>query len=285
MIQHFIEGLVAYEFLQNALITCIIVGLISGVVGSFIVLRGMSLMGDAISHAVLPGVAASYMLGVNYIIGASVFGILAAGIIGFVTQRSTLKTDTAIGIVFSTFFALGIVLISFAKSSTDLYHILFGNVLAVRQSDILLTGVVALIVFTFMLLFYKELLVSSFDPVMAEAYGLNVRVIHYGLMFALTLVAVTSLQTIGTILVIALLITPAATAYLLTNRLSRMIVISAAISTFSSIVGLFFSYSYNLASGASIVLTAATCFVFAFLFSPKSGILIKHKQEEKHESI
>lgn len=285
MIQDFIKGLIQYEFLQNALITCIIVGLISGIVGSFIILRGMSLMGDAISHAVLPGVAASYMLGVNYIIGASLFGIMAAGLIGFVTQRTTLKNDTAIGIVFSSFFALGIILISFAKSSTDLYHILFGNVLAVRQSDILLTGAVAIVVFVFMLLFYKELLVSSFDPVMAEAYGLNVRVIHYGLMFALTLVAVTSLQTIGTILVIALLITPASAAYLLTNRLSHMIVIAALISTFSSIVGLFFSYSYNLASGASIVLTAVACFILAFLFSPKSGILIKHKQEENNEII
>lgn len=283
MIQHFIEGIIKYEFLQNALLTCIIVGLISGVVGSFIVLRGMSLMGDAISHAVLPGVAISYMMGANYIIGASVFGIMAAALIGFVTQRSQLKNDTAIGIVFSSFFALGIILISYAKSSTDLYHILFGNVLAVRQSDIILTGGVAIVVFIVIMLFYKELLVSSFDPVMAEAYGLNVKLIHYGLMFALTLVAVTSLQTIGTILVVALLVTPAATAYLLTNRLSKMIVISAIISTLSSIIGLFFSYSYNLDSGAAIVLTAACFFVLAFLFSPKQGLLIRHKKGESNE--
>ncbi|WP_314061629.1 metal ABC transporter permease [uncultured Vagococcus sp.] len=283
MIGNFIEGLIKYEFLQNALITCIIVGLISGVIGSFIVLRGMSLMGDAISHAVLPGVAISYMVGANFIIGASVFGIMAALLIGFVTQKSKLKSDTAIGIVFSSFFALGIILISFAKSSTDLYHILFGNVLAVRQSDIMITAIVAVVVFVFVLLFFKELLVSSFDPTMAQAYGLNVNLIHYGLMFGLTLVAVTALQTIGTVLVVALLVTPAATAFLLTNKLSRMIVISASLSTVSSVIGLFFSYSFNVASGAAIVLTAAIFFILAFVFSPKQGIVFNRKEVVVHE--
>lgn len=283
MIGNFIEGLIKYEFLQNALITCIIVGLISGVIGSFIVLRGMSLMGDAISHAVLPGVAISYMVGANFIIGASVFGIMAALLIGFVTQKSNLKSDTAIGIVFSSFFALGIILISFAKSSTDLYHILFGNVLAVRQSDIMITAIVAVVVFVFVLLFFKELLVSSFDPTMAQAYGLNVNLIHYGLMFGLTLVAVTALQTIGTVLVVALLVTPAATAFLLTTKLSRMIVISASLSTISSVIGLFFSYSFNIASGAAIVLTAAVFFILAFIFSPKQGIVFNRKEVVVHE--
>lgn len=285
MILNFIEALGRYEFLQNALITSIIVGIISGVIGSFIILRGMSLMGDAISHAVLPGVAVSYMLGSNYIIGASIFGILAAGLIGFVTQKSNIKNDTAIGIIFSTFFALGVILISFAKSSTDLYHILFGNVLAVKTSDIILTIIVGCIVVIFVVLFYKELVVTSFDPTMAKAYGLNTGLIHYALMFLLTLVAVSSLQTVGTILVIALLVTPAATAYLLTNKLSRMIIIAAALGVLSSIIGLFFSYSYNLASGATIVLTAAFFFILAFLFSPKKGILFTKKEEEFCEEV
>ncbi|WEG73749.1 metal ABC transporter permease [Vagococcus intermedius] len=279
MISNFIDGLIQYEFLQNALITCLIVGLVSGIIGCFIVLRGMSLMGDAISHAVLPGVAMSYMLGVNYIIGASLFGIASAGLIGLVTQKSKLKNDTAIGIVFSSFFALGVIMISFAQSSTDLYHILFGNVLAVRQSDIIMTGVVAIVVLLGILLFYKELLVSSFDPTMAKAYGLNTQLIHYALMFGLTLVAVTALQTIGTILVVALLVTPAATAFLLTNKLKHMIFLSAFISIVSSVIGLFFSYSYNLASGAAIVLTAVVFFIAAFLFSPKQGIIIKRREE------
>ncbi|MGX4685500.1 metal ABC transporter permease [Vagococcus sp. JNUCC 83] len=285
MVQHFIEGLIKYDFLQNALITSVIVGIVSGVIGSFIILRGMSLMGDAISHAVLPGVAVSYMLGGSYMIGASIFGIMAAGLIGFVTQKSKLKNDTAIGIVFSSFFALGIILISFAESSTDLYHILFGNVLAVRPSDMYTTLAVAVAVILFVILFYKELLVSSFDPVMAQAYGLKVQVIHYALMFFLTLVAVSSLQTVGTILVVAMLVTPAATAYLLTDKLSTMIVIASSLGAISAVIGLFFSYSYNLASGATIVLTTVMFFVIAFIFSPKQGFIIKRKEEVIIEEV
>ncbi|MFZ2583719.1 MAG: metal ABC transporter permease, partial [Trichococcus flocculiformis] len=139
MLNEFIQGLLDFQFLQNALITSVMVGISAGIIGSFIILRGMSLMGDAISHAVLPGVALSYMLGSSYILGATFFGMASAALIGFVTKHSRLKNDTAIGIVFSAFFALGIILISFARSSTDLYHILFGNVLAVRDSDMLLT--------------------------------------------------------------------------------------------------------------------------------------------------
>ena len=285
MIQNFINGLIQYEFLQNALLTSIIVGVVSGVIGSFIILRGMSLMGDAISHAVLPGVAMSYILGANYMIGASIFGIAAAGLIGFVTQKSKLKSDTAIGIVFSSFFALGIILISFAQSSTDLYHILFGNVLAVRPSDLYTTLGVAIAVILFVAIFYKELLVSSFDPVMAQAYGLKVQAIHYALMFFLTLVAVSSLQTVGTVLVVAMLVTSAATAYLLTDKLSVMIFIASLIGGISAVVGLFFSYSYNLASGATIVLTTAVFFIIAFIFSPKQGIVFKKKEVMAIEEI
>ena len=274
MIAAFIDGLFRYQFLQNALLTSIIVGLISGVIGSFIILRGMSLMGDAISHAVLPGVAVSYMFGFNYIFGASIFGLLAALSIGFITQKSPLKNDTAIGVVFSSFFALGIIFISFAKSSTDLYHILFGNVLAVADTDILITCVVGVIVLIFV----------AFDPTMAQAYGLNIQFFHYALMFLLTLVAVSSLQTVGTILVIAMLITPAATAYLLTNHLPTMIGLASTFGILSSVIGLFFSYSYNLASGATIVLTAALFFLLAFFFSPKKGLVFVNREKEMEES-
>ncbi|EOL43935.1 manganese transport system membrane protein mntC [Enterococcus phoeniculicola] len=277
MISAFIDGVFQYQFLQNALLTSVMVGLISGVIGSFIILRGMSLMGDAISHAVLPGVALSYMIGGSYIIGASLFGLAASALIGFITEKSQLKNDTAIGIVFSTFFALGIILISFAKSSTDLYHILFGNVLAVTDSDMFMTAIVGVCVVLFVLIFYKELLVSSFDPTMAKVYGLNTTLIHYALMFLLTLVAVTSLQTVGTILVIAMLITPAATAYFLTDRLSIMIILASTIGVVSAVVGLFFSYTYNLASGAAIVLTAGVFFTLAFLFAKSKGILRQKK--------
>ncbi|MEG0475928.1 MAG: metal ABC transporter permease, partial [Carnobacterium sp.] len=207
--------------------------------------------------------------------------VFAALLIGLVTQHSKLKSDTAIGIVFSSFFAAGIIAISFAKSSTDLYHILFGNVLAVTQTDMIITVVVAILVILFVVLYYKELLVSSFDPVMSQAYGLKVQLIHYVLMLLLTLVAVAALQTVGTILVVAMLITPAATAYLLSNKLSTMILIASTIGIISSVVGLFLSYSYNLASGAAIVLTTTVFFLVAFLFSPKQNLLIKRRKDKK----
>ena len=279
MLNEFIQGLLDFQFLQNALITSVMVGISAGIIGSFIILRGMSLMGDAISHAVLPGVALSYMLGSSYIIGATIFGMASAALIGFVTKHSRLKNDTAIGIVFSAFFALGIILISFARSSTDLYHILFGNVLAVRDSDMFLTAAVLVIVLIAVPLFYKQLKLTSFAPTIAKSYGWNISAINYGLMFLLTLVAVTSLQTVGTILVIAMLITPAATAYQLTDKLLVMIVLSTVFGTLSSIVGLYFSYSYNLPSGATIVMAAAVFFIVAFIFAPKKG-LIGHLRKE-----
>ena len=279
MLNDFIQGLLDFQFLQNALITSVMVGISAGIIGSFIILRGMSLMGDAISHAVLPGVALSYMLGSSYIIGATIFGMASAALIGFVTKHSRLKNDTAIGIVFSAFFALGIILISFARSSTDLYHILFGNVLAVRDSDMFLTAAVLVIVLIAVPLFYKQLKLTSFAPTIAKSYGWNISAINYGLMFLLTLVAVTSLQTVGTILVIAMRITPAATAYQLTDKLLVMIVLSTVFGTLSSIVGLYFSYSYNLPSGATIVMAAAVFFIVAFIFAPKKGLIGQLRKE------
>ncbi|MFZ1690137.1 MAG: metal ABC transporter permease [Trichococcus flocculiformis] len=279
MLNEFIQGLLDFQFLQNALITSVMVGISAGIIGSFIILRGMSLMGDAISHAVLPGVALSYMLGSSYIIGATIFGMASAALIGFVTKHSRLKNDTAIGIVFSAFFALGIILISFARSSTDLYHILFGNVLAVRDSDMFLTAAVLVNVLIAVPLFYKQLKLTSFAPTIAKSYGWNISAINYGLMFLLTLVAVTSLQTVGTILVIAMLITPAATAYQLTDKLLVMIVLSTVFGTLSSIVGLYFSYSYNLPSGATIVMAAAVFFIVAFIFAPKKGLIGQLRKE------
>ena len=279
MLNEFIQGLLDFQFLQNALITSVMVGISAGIIGSFIILRGMSLMGDAISHAVLPGVALSYMLGSSYIIGATIFGMASAALIGFVTKHSRLKNDTAIGIVFSAFFALGIILISFARSSTDLYHILFGNVLAVRDSDMFLTAAVLVIVLIAVLLFYKQLKLTSFAPTIAKSYGWNISAINYGLMFLLTLVAVTSLQTVGTILVIAMLITPAATAYQLTDKLLVVIVLSTVFGTISSIAGLYFSYTYNLPSGATIVMAAAVFFIVAFIFAPKKGLIGQLRKE------
>src|SRR3954466_1677363 len=271
----FIEAVIQYGFLQKALLTSIMVGIICGVIGCFIILRGMALMGDAISHAVLPGVAISYMLGINFFFGAVFSGVLTALAIGFVTQNSRIKHDTSIGIMFTAAFASGIIMITLLKSSTDLYHILFGNVLAVRSADMWITLGIGLIVIAAVYLFYKELLVTSFDETMGAAYGLPTRVIHYFLMTLLTLVTVASLQTVGIVLVVAMLITPAATAYLLTNRLWVMLYLSAGVGVLSSIFGLYFSYTYNLASGAAIVLAATVIFILAFVFSPKQGLVLR----------
>ncbi|MEY8292946.1 metal ABC transporter permease [Carnobacteriaceae bacterium 52-44] len=268
----FFNDLLVYDFLQKALITSVMVGIISGIIGSFIVLRGMSLMGDAISHAVLPGVAISYMLGISYFYGAVVAGIIAALGMGIISQNSRIKTDASIGIVFSAALALGIILITKAQSATDLTKILFGNVLHVRASDMWLTAAISVLVIAVVIIFYKELLISTFDETMAKVYGLNTRLIHYGLMILLTLVSVASLQTVGVILVVSMLITPASTAYLLTDRLSIMIGLSSFFGAISAMVGIYFSYIHDLPSGPVISIVSSIFFVIVLLFSPKQGV-------------
>ncbi|WP_251869646.1 metal ABC transporter permease [Enterococcus italicus] len=266
---NFFQGLLEFHFLQNALITALVIGVISGVVGCFIILRGMSLMGDAISHAVLPGVALSYIFGINFFVGAIVFGVIASIMITYIKGNSIIKGDTAIGITFSSFLALGVILIGVANSSTDLFHILFGNILAVQDSDKWVTIAVSAVVLAFVVLFFKELLLTSFDPVMAQAMGINVSFFHYLLMVLLTLVSVTAMQSVGTILIVAMLITPAATAYLYATSLKIMLILSATIGACSSVIGLFIGYSFNVAAGSSIVLTASAFFVISFFISPK----------------
>ncbi|TKI56735.1 metal ABC transporter permease [Brevibacillus antibioticus] len=271
----FLMAIGQYEFLQKALFTSVVVGLICGVIGSFIILRGMSLMGDAISHAVLPGVALSYAFGINFFVGAVLTGVLTAVGIGYVSQNSRIKNDTAIGILFTSAFAIGIIMVTMLQSSTDLYHILFGNVLAVRSSDMWVTVGIGVIVIVTVYAFFKELLLTSFDPIIAAAYGLRNNLIHYLLMTLLTMVTVASLQTVGIVLVVAMLITPAATAYLLTDRLSIMIFLAGGFGMLSSVIGLYFSFTYNLASGATIVVVATVLFFLAFLFSRKHGVVWK----------
>lgn len=271
----FFEGLMSYHFLQNALVTAIVIGVVSGAVGCFIILRSMSLMGDAISHAVLPGVALSFILGINFFIGAIVFGLLASVIITYIKENSVIKGDTAIGITFSSFLALGIILIGVANSSTDLFHILFGNILAVQDSDKWITIGVSVFVLGVIILFFKELLITSFDPILAKSMGMNVNAYHYMLMILLTLVSVTAMQSVGTILIVALLITPAATAYLYANSLKVMLVMSSAIGALSSVLGLYLGYTFNIAAGSSIVLTSAAIFLISFFISPKQGYIKK----------
>lgn len=280
----FIEAVAEYGFLQKALITAVIVGVLCGVVGAFTVLRGLALMGDAISHAVLPGVAVSFIFQISFFPGALIAGLLTAGAIGYVSQKSRIKSDAAIGIVFTTMFALGVVLISLAPSSTDLTKILFGNLLAVRASDMWITigvGVVLAVV----LVFFKELQASSFDPTWAAAAGLSTAGLHFLLMALLTLVTVASLQTVGIILVVAMLVIPASTAYLLTEKLATMIFVSAGLGVLSSVVGMAFSYTFNLPSGATIVLVSAAVFALTFLLAPRHGLLWRSSTRKAKKTV
>ena len=279
MFSEFIDGLLNFHFLQNALITALVVGIVGGAVGCFIILRGMSLMGDAISHAVLPGVAISFILGINFFIGAIVFGLLASTIITYIKSNSIIKSDTAIGITFSSFLALGIILIGIANSSTDLFHILFGNILAVQDLDMWITIAVALLVLTTITIFFRPLLLTSFDPILAKSIGVKVTFYHYLLMVILTLVAVTAMQSVGTILIVALLITPAATTYLYANSLKTMILLSSGFGALASVLGLFIGYSFNIAAGSSIVLTSALLFLISFFIVPKQSDMNKTYQQ------
>ena len=271
MLVRFIDGLINYHFLQNALISALVIGITCGAVGTFIILRSLSLMGDAISHAVLPGVALSFMLGINLFIGAIVFGLLASSIISFIKENSVIKGDTAIGITFSSFLALGVILIGMANSSTDLFHILFGNILAVQDSDMWLTLGISGLVLGLLGLFFKGLLLTSFDPVLAKTMGIPVSFYHYLLMGILTLVSVTAMQSVGTILIVSMLVTPAATAYLFAKSLKQMLFLASGIGATSSLLGLFLGYSLNMAVGSSIVLTATLIFLLAFLVTKRRG--------------
>lgn len=263
----FVEHLFTYQFLNRALITSIIVGIVCGTVGSLIVLRGLSLMGDAMSHAVLPGVALSFLFGIPMFVGALITGMIASIFIGYITTSSKTKPDAAIGISFTAFLASGIIIISLINTTTDLYHILFGNLLAITNSAFLTTIVIGSIVLILIIIFYRPLMISTFDPTFSRMSGLNTTLLHYFVMLLLSLVTVASIQTVGIILVVALLITPASTAFLISKKLYSMMIIASLISVISSIVGLYYSYIYNIPSGATIVLCTFVIYIITLFFT------------------
>ncbi|SCQ86351.1 metal ABC transporter permease [Staphylococcus aureus] len=263
----FVEHLFTYQFLNRALITSIIVGIVCGTVGSLIVLRGLSLMGDAMSHAVLPGVALSFLFGIPMFVGALITGMIASIFIGYITSSSKTKPDAAIGISFTAFLASGIIIISLINTTTDLYHILFGNLLAITNSAFLTTIVIGSIVLILIIIFYRPLMISTFDPTFSRMSGLNTTLLHYFVMLLLSLVTVASIQTVGIILVVALLITPASTAFLISKKVYSMMIIASLISVISSIVGLYYSYIYNIPSGATIVLCTFVIYIITLFFT------------------
>jgi len=279
-----------YEFIQRALVASVMVGISCGLIGTFIMLRRLSLIGDALAHAVLPGVVIGFMVAgknpLSLFIGALAAGILTSVLISFVERNSKIKEDTSIGIIFTGAFALGILLVSQLKQvHIDLSSYLFGDVLGVSDSDLILSSMITLFIILSVILFFKQLLVTSFDPTMAHIIGISAGVVHYFLMTLLSMSIVAGLQSVGVILIIAMLITPPATAFLLTDKLKYLLILSCLFGIVSSVTGLYLSYHLNFASGASIVLVAVFFFALAFLFSPKEGIVNKYFRRKENSNL
>jgi len=261
-----------HDFMRRALMVSALVGGVCGLLSCYMTLKGWALMGDAVSHAVMPGVVVAYALGRPFSLGAFVFGVGSVALIGFVKQKSRIKEDTVIGLVFTGFFALGLVLVSKIKSNIDLMQILFGSPLGISRSDVNQTLIISFIVISILLIFRKDLMLYCFDAKHARSIGINTGILHYLLLTLLSLSAVVGLQTVGIILVVAMLITPGATAYLLTDRFDRMTILAVISSSFSSVLGVYISYWSDIETGGSIVLVQTLIFLIAFLFAPKYGI-------------
>ena len=269
-----------YAFMVRGLLASVMVGILCAVMGTYVVLRGMAFLGDAMAHAILPGVAIAYLLRGNLLVGALIAAVVVALSIGFFSRRGVVKEDTAIGILFAAALSLGVALISTIQTyAVDLTHILFGNVLGVSSMDLWLTAGLGLFVLLVVGLLYKQFLVISFDPVLAATLRLPAELLRNLMLILLALTVVISLQTVGVGLSAAMLVTPAATAYLLTRRLTAMMLVSAAIGAVSSLVGLYLSYYLNIVSGSAIVLTATMIFLLVFLFNPRQGVVWKWKRQ------
>ncbi|KAM3093902.1 metal ABC transporter permease [Phormidesmis sp. 146-12] len=263
-----------YGFMQRSLTIAILVGLICAIVGSYLMVQRLALLGDAISHSVLPGLAIAFLIGANIFVGAFIAGVLSTVAIAWIRDRSPIKEDAAMGIVLSAFFALGVTLITVIQKDNkiDLNHFLFGNILGVTSSEVRDTAIISAIVLIVVVAFYKELLFYTFDTLGAQAAGLPVNLLNLGLMVLIALTIVASMKAVGVVLVLSLLITPGATAYLLVKRLHYVMLLGAAIGVIASVSGMYLSYFYNLPSGPAIVLVVSGLFLLALLFSPRHGV-------------
>jgi ABC-type Mn2+/Zn2+ transport system permease subunit len=262
-----------FEFFQRALLASAIVGVVCAVVGTYMVLRGLAFLGDAISHAAFPGVVIAYLVKTPFYLGAAVAAVLTSLAIGWVTRRGNLRGDTAIGVLFAGMFALGVFLFSRIPNYVgDLFGFLFGEVLAISPGDVLALTVLGVGVLAIVWVFWKELLYSTFDPLGAAASGLPVGRLDYLFLALIALTIVVSLQAVGIIMVVAMLVTPAATAQLITLRFTRLMGVAILVGLVAPIVGLYASYWFDAASGATIVLVETLVFVVALLFGPRSGV-------------
>lgn len=252
-------------FMRNALIAAALIGLSTGLLGVYVILRRMSFMGDAVAHTVLPGLVVAYLRGWSLLLGALIMAVITALTIGWISRRGTLREDTAIGVVFTGLFALGIVMLSATRSFRDVTSLLLGNVLAVTEADLAVIAVVAGVVALVIFLFHKELELASFDPVHAQVSGLNPDVARYLLLLLLSLAIVAGVQAVGVVLVLGLLITPAATASLVTTRLVHMMALAVAFAIGAAAGGLYASYYFNVSTGAAMVVVAAAVFAVVWI--------------------
>jgi manganese/iron transport system permease protein len=271
----------SYPFMQRALIVAVLVGAVCAVLSCYLVLKGWSLMGDAVSHAVLPGIVIAYAVGLPLALGAFVAGLACALFTGYLKENSRVKEDTVMGIVFSGMFGLGLVLFTKIETDQHLNHILFGNMLGVTVRDLIETGIIAGLTLLVVLIKRRDLLLYCFDPNHARAIGLRVRMLHYGLLIFLSLTIVVSLKAVGIILVIAMLVAPGAIAYLLTDSFERMLAIATAVAVGSSALGTLVSFHIDGATGACIVLIQMAVFLLAFVYAPKRGILAARRLQRR----
>ena len=263
MVEYLLEPL-QFGFVQRGIMASVLVAVVCGVLGSFVVLKKLAFIGDALAHASFGGVALAFVLGLNVYVGAFVFALATALGIGVVTERGRVSSDTAIGVLFSGTFAFGILIISRVDEyTTDLFGYLFGDVLSITDSDLWRMAAFGLLVLALVAVFYRQLLFVAFDPVVAAASGLPARSLEYLLLALLGITIVTAIQAVGIVLVVALLVTPAATASLLTRRFHRMMLLSSTIGGFSAVLGIYLSYYLDLASGAAIILVATVLFFVA----------------------
>jgi manganese transport system permease protein len=268
-----------HEFMIKAILVSALVGLVCSALSCYMTLKGWALMGDAVSHAVMPGVVIAYILNIPFAVGAFVFGVGSVVAIGFIKANTRIKEDTVIGLVFTGFFALGLVLVSKVKSSIDLTHILFGNVLGISDADIIQTVIIAVITLITLAILRKDLILFCFDATHARSIGLNITFLYYVLLSLLSLTAVAGLQTVGIILVVAMLVTPGATAYLLSDRFDHMMLIAMASGVFSSVFGTYISYHIDGSTGGCIVVLQTLLFVIAMIFAPKHGLLASARKQ------
>jgi manganese/iron transport system permease protein len=260
----------AFGFMQRGLLAAALIGTVCAVIGAFVVMQELAFIGDALAHASFPGIVLAFLLNLNLALGGAIVGILTALGIGVITRRARLSQDTAIGVLFAGTFALGVALLSTVKNYTqDLFGLLLGDVLAIGWGDLLVIGVMAVLMLAIVFALYKELVLLTFDPIQAEVIGLPVGLLHELLLALMAVTIVISIQTVGIVLVVAMLVTPAATATLLVRRFPLVMLVGAVQGIVGAVAGLYLSFYLNIASGATIVLVLTSMFVLALICSPR----------------